>query len=94
MHKFLFPRIHGPDHDLCIKFIGQPCMNIVRSATGFYAGIICIGSRMFISFRVSNSDLIAVTAGIMSNVSSLCLLVLSLSKADLFLKRSWTSSAR
>ena len=43
---------------------------------------------------VSNSDLIAVTAGVMSNVSLLCLVVLSLSKADLFLKRFWTSSAR
>ena len=22
MHKFLFPWIHGPDHDLCIRAIG------------------------------------------------------------------------
>ena len=52
MRKFLFPRIHGPDHDLCIRSMLK---SVVREGGGcrsrFTAGRGC-GSRFTAVGRV------------------------------------------
>ena len=35
MRKFLFPRIHGPDHDLCIRSILVVLLSVVNDGLCF-----------------------------------------------------------